>query len=324
MKKVFQKLGTAVLFVMFGLAALGSGESSGTENTKEIMQQTDDAGEEKEAEKTELTIEEQVLFEQDGVKVTAKGIDEDDFWGPAVNLLIENDSDKDVGVGCDALIVNGYMITDLFSSQVAAGKKANENMNMMASELEAAGIENIGKIEVYFHLFNPSSYETLYKADVVTIETNKVKEMDVDTTCEDDGFELYNQDGILIKGKYVDENSFWGTAVLLYIENSTDKNIGINCDNMSINGFMVQPYFSSTIYAGKKAIDDITIMATDLESNAITSVDDLEVNFHIYNADSYDTICDTGAISFSAKGKMDTDEKQSGEESSSEEGNTEE
>lgn len=315
MKKVFQKLGVVVLFAAFGLAALGSGEATETGDTKEIAASNDDTSEEEgtQKEKAELTIEEQVLFEQDGIKVTATGMDEDDIWGPAVNLLIENNSEKNIGVGCDALIVNGYMISDLFSSEVAAGKKANETMNIMASELEAAGIENIGKIEVYFHLFDPETYETTYKADVVTIETNRVNEMDVDAACEDDGFELYNQDGILIKGKYVDENSFWGTAVLLYIENNTEKNVGINCDNMSINGFMVEPYFSSTIYAGKKAISDITILSTDLDNNGITSVDDVEVNFHIYNADSYDTICDTGAISFSVNGEKNDENKETEE-----------
>ncbi len=123
--------------------------------------------------------------------------------------------------------------------------------------------------------------------------------MDIDTTVE--GQELYNQNGIRIVGQYVDEESFWGTAVLLYMENTTEKNISISCDNMSVNGYMVTPLFSSTVYAGKKAIDDITILSSDLESNGIESVEDIEVNFHIYDTNSYDTICDTGAISFRVK-----------------------
>lgn len=112
---------------------------------------------------------------------------------------------------------------------------------------------------------------------------------------------MRSQDGIRIVGKYVDENSFWGAAVLLYIENTSGRNVGVNCDNMSINGFMVTPYFSCTVYDQKKSIDDITILSTDLEDNGITSVEDLEVNFHIYDADSYETICDTGAIAFRAQ-----------------------
>jgi hypothetical protein len=63
---------------------------------------------------------------------------------------------------------------------------------------------------------------------------------------------------------------------------------------------MVTPLFSSNVYDGKKAYDDITIFSSDLESNDIETVENIELNFHIYDADSYNTICDTGIISFQA------------------------
>ena len=44
-------------------------------------------------------------------------------------------------VGCKALIVNNYMISDLFASEIAAGKKANEVMYLSNSQLKAAGIK---------------------------------------------------------------------------------------------------------------------------------------------------------------------------------------
>ena len=99
-------------------------------------------------------------------------------------------------------------------------------------------------------------------------------------------------------GRYVDQDSFWGKAVLLDIENKSGKNVGINCDNMSINGFMVTPYFSSTVYDGKMAISDITIMSSDLEDNKIEKIEDLEVIFNIYDIETYDTIIQTNPISF--------------------------
>ena len=239
------------------------------------------------------------MLEQDGIKITATGMEEDSIWGEGVKLLIENNTEKNIGVGCNALIVNDYMITDLFSTSVAAGKKANEVMYMSSTELEAAGISNIGQIEVYFHIYDGDNFETILDADRVVIQTSQYENMDTENS--QDGKELYNQDGIRIVGKYVDEGSFWGTAVLLYIENTSGRNIGVGCDDMSINGFMVTPYFSCTVYDGKKALDDITIMSSDLEQNGIESVDELEVNFHIYDVDSYETITDTGAITFSAK-----------------------
>lgn len=243
------------------------------------------------------SIEEQVLLDQDGLKVTAMEMITDSLWGEGIKLLIENNTEKNIGLGCNALIVNDYMISDLFSSTIAAGKKSNENLYFSSSVLEAAGITNIGQIEIYFHVFDGDSYETITDYDCVTIKTSNFDAMD--TTMADEGEELLNQNGIRIVGKYVDENSFWGTAVLLYIENTSGKNVGISCDDMSINGFMVSPLFSSTVYDGKKAIDDITIMSSDLEDNGIDTIEDIELKFHVYDSDSYSTIFDSEPISFS-------------------------
>ena len=185
------------------------------------------------------------MLEQDGIKITATGMEEDSIWGEGVKLLIENNTEKNIGVGCNALIVNDYMITDLFSTSVAAGKKANEVMYMSSTELEAAGISNIGQIEIYFHIYDGDNFETILDADRVVIQTSQYENMDTENS--QDGKELYNQDGIRIVGKYVDEGSFWGTAVLLYIENTSGRNIGVGCDDMSINGFMVTPVFTCTV-----------------------------------------------------------------------------
>lgn len=244
------------------------------------------------------SITEQVLVDQDGIKITATEYVTDDIWGDGIKLIVENTSNNDYTVGCDALIVNDYMITDLFSADVAAGKKSNEVMYLSSSELEAAGIDVVGKVEMYFHAYD-SNWDSLFQNVYSEIETSQYANMD--TTPNDEGTELYNENGIKIVGKTVDENSFWGTAILLYVENTSGNNIGINVDNMSINGFMMSPLFSTTVYDGKKSIDAITVFSSDLEENGIESIDEVELKFHIYNADSYDTIADSDAITFSAQ-----------------------
>lgn len=244
------------------------------------------------------SITEQVLVDQDGIKITATEYVTDDIWGDGIKLIVENTSNNDYTVGCDALIVNDYMISDLFSADVAAGKKSNEVMYLSSSELEAAGIDVVGKVEMYFHAYD-SNWDSLFQNVYSEIETSQYANMD--TTPNDEGTELYNENGIKIVGKTVDENSFWGTAILLYVENTSGNNIGINVDNMSINGFMMSPLFSTTVYDGKKSIDAITVFSSDLEENGIESIDEVELKFHIYNADSYDTIADSDAITFSAQ-----------------------
>ena len=275
-------------------------ESKGSTETSitEVEDKKDTQGDKSKG-STETSITKQVLYDENDIKITATGIKDDSILGKGVELLIENSGDKNVGVDCNALIVNNYMITDLLSTSVAAGKKVNEVMYMSSSELEAAGIENIGQIEVYFHIFDDSSFETLWDVPCITIKTSDFDKMDV--SPQDDGFELYNEGGIRIVGKYVDEESFLGKTVLMYIENNSGRNIGVQVDNMSVNGFMVENIFSPTVYSGKMAIGNIELSSSDLEDNGITSIDNIELTFIIYNPDTYETIVKSDKVSFETK-----------------------
>lgn len=307
MLKTTKWLASALCLAVFAAMALGSGQADSGDVKQVVSNEgSETAGADESTSGSSgtssgatVTIDEQVLLDQDGITVTATEYVTDSIWGDGIKLLLENNSDKDITVGCDALIVNDYMITDLFSSGIAAGKKSNETLYLSSMQLNAAGIENVGKIEIYFHVYDPSTYDTVFDSECVTIQTSEYDNMD--TAANDSGTELYNQNGIRIIGKTVDENSFWGTAILLYTENNSGKNVGISVDDMSINGFMMNPFFSTTVYDGKKSIDDITVFSNDLEENGIEAIEEVELKFHIYDADSYSTITDSEPITFSAQ-----------------------
>lgn len=170
-----------------------------------------------------ITLEPQLLLEKDGIKITAQEWVTDEFWGNGIKLLVENDTDKKVSVSTNALIVNNYMVTDTFVADVAAGKKTNEVMYLDSDELEAAGVDNIGQIEIYFCAYDSESYDTLWDADVVTLQTSAYAQMDMTADEEKEGLELFNEAGIRVVGMAVDENSYWGKSILFYIENTSDK-----------------------------------------------------------------------------------------------------
>lgn len=291
MKNFLKNLGLISLVCVLALMAIscGSEETPEAGSVSDVTVNTESPA--------KVTIEEQVLFEKDGIKVTAKEYVKDNIWGDGIKLLVENNTDNNISVACDAVIVNDFMIFDMFYCDVAAGKKANETLYLSSSDLSNAGIDNIGKIELDFYVTNSDTYSRIFEHEYVTLTTSAYENMD--TTTNIDAVEIYNENGIKIMGKAVNEHDFWGSAIVLYIENNSGENVGISCDNMSINGFMISPLFSSTVYSGKKAIDDITIFESDLEENDIENIENVELSFNIYNADNYSTIFETGAISFS-------------------------
>ena len=292
MRKKTKLLATVLCLAMFATMALGSG-STDSDNSNGGL-----SGGNNNESNVNVTIEEQVLVEQNGLVVTAKEYVQDSIWGDGIKLLLENTSDKTVTVSCNALIVNNYMISDLFVSEIAPGKKANETMYLSSSQLNAAGINTVGQIEIYFHVYDSNSYDTIFDSDCVTIKTSEYANMD--TTADNIGIELYNAGGIRIVGKAVDEESFWGTAIVLYCENTSGKNVGVSVEEVSVNGFMINALYSNTVYNGKMSIDDITIFSSDLEENDIEKIETVELKFHIYDADTYSTITDTDSITFTA------------------------
>lgn len=296
MKCTLKKILTCSMMLLLGAGLAGCVSETEEDEKKEIEVENK---EEAKNTKKEVSIEEQLCFEYEGLTVTAMSMEEDDIWGTGIKFSLDNQSDKNYSVGCEPVIVNNCMITNLFSAQVAAGKKANETLYFSESELEEAEIKNIGQVELYFYVYDSESYERLYETDCIVIKTSLYDEMEIQP--DDSGTELYNDNGVRIVGKYVNEDSFWGCGVLLYIENHSGQNITVRCEDLSINGYMVDEFFSSTVYDGKYAIDEITIMDSDLEENDITSVDNVELEFEIENADTYDKIAESGEVSFNTK-----------------------
>lgn len=239
-----------------------------------------------------VSIEEQTLWEVDGVIITAKGLSHDSILGTQIDVFVENKSDKDVGISATAVIVNDYMISDLTSIKVTAGNKSNDHISLSSNELDAAGIENISEIELYLHTFNPETYMTEKESDKIVIKTN-IAEKDNKTSIE--GELLFESNGVKITGQYVDEESFWGSAVVLHIENNSDKNVIVQCDEVAVNGFMVSALMSDTVYAGKKCISDITLFESDLEENGITDITEIQTSFKILD-ENYSTIAESEEV----------------------------
>lgn len=261
---------------------------------------TDDSSskETQQPEKQEVVINETVLLDDSGVKITAKSLDNDAFMGVAVKLLIENNSGKDLTFQCRNSSVNGYMVGTTMSADVANGKKANDKLTFMQSALEACGIETIADMEFSFHIFTTDGWDTYLDTPQISIKTSAADTYEY--TFDDSGNLAYEGNGIriIIKGLSKD-GSIFGPSIIVYIENNSDKNITVQTRNVSVNGFMVGAVFSSDVVIGKHTINDITFMSSDLEENEISEIENVELSFHIFETVGWDTIVDTDLVAIS-------------------------
>lgn len=286
---------TALLLALVMVATLAScGGLMGDINDKD-PQGGSSAGD---AETIEVTLAEQVIFEGNDIKVTATGMDYSGFFGPSVKVLIENNSTANITVQTRDSSINGLMVDTVFSADVAAGKKANDTITFSSDDLEAAGITTIKDIELVLHIIDGDSWDDIADSDVIRLTTSA--DASFVQTFDDSGHVAYEADGVKIVVKKLNSSdSFWGSDLYLYMENNTEKNITVQARDVSVNGFMVDPVFSCEIVAGKKAFDTMSFMESDLTDNGITDITEMELKFHIYDADGWDTIKDTDAIQIS-------------------------
>lgn len=113
-----------------------------------------------------------VLYSGNGVKITYKGIaDSGSFLGgKSVNLLVENTSNKDLTVQVRDFSVNGFMVSPICSIDVAAGKKAVDDIMISERELEDNSITEIEEIEFTFHVYDSDDWMDDFDTKTITIK----------------------------------------------------------------------------------------------------------------------------------------------------------
>ena len=280
--------------LLAGMLLLVGCSSSEADAASVTSTETSYAGASEAEQKTQdVTLAETVLFDQDGIRITATGLSTDSLFGPELNLLVENDSAQNIVVQPNYCMVNGYMMTDLLSADVAAGKKANDTLDFLSNALARCGIETITDIELDLVVSDGDSWQTLYETGPVILQTSAAGQYT--QTYDDSGEEIYNQNGIRVVAKSVNDDLF-GMGIKFYLENNTDKTVIINADNVSVNGYMMTDLFYSDLAPRSHAVDTLTLLGSELEDNHIDTITDAELSLQITDADYYQTIDSTAPI----------------------------
>lgn len=305
MKKVLSLILALVLMVSLAACMVSDGTADSTEendvvndsidssenvNTDEIIDEIIDFVDGEQA-----TIDEVVLVDEADVKITATELSYDSIFGVDLKLLVENNSDTDLTFQSRNTSVNGYMIDTMMSIDVASGKKANDTLTFMASDLEMCDIDTIADMEFAFHVFTTDDWEAYLDTEQISITTSAADGFEY--SYDDAGTLVYEGDDIKILSKgLTEDDSLLGSGVVLYIYNSGDSAVTVQTRDVSINGFMVDPIFSEDVFPGKHAITAVTFLSSELEDNGIAEISEIELSFHLFDSESWDTIEDTEKV----------------------------
>ena len=308
MKKTGIKVIAIVLVLLsFFLMAVGSGsttESSETGGTAEVSSTYSESGssdvskgksestavvEEIIASEPTYTISDEILVNDENCVFKIIEAKDDSLWGFTLKVYCENKtSDKTLMFSLSYASVNGYMCDPYWATEVAAGKKANSEINF---DLDAVGVESPDEISFtllvsdsddwaadYFVHDKFTIYPTGLSADQIVIPertTTSTEQVIIDNeTCT---FVILD----------VDEDGMWGYTLDCYMENKTDKTGMFSWNDVSVNGFMVDPYWANEVAAGKRAYAEISFYTSDFEDNGIETVEEIEFTLTMSDADDW-------------------------------------
>ena len=239
------------------------------------------------------TVEEQVLFDESGVKVIVNEIVDSETYGKGISLTFVNSTMKALTFDCKKMIINGVMAPDLFGDRVQSGESVDIVGYFGVGMLEYLGIDNIGEIQLQFDCYDTENYTSLYKSDLISVKTSEYENMD--TEYEFDGEKLFEDYGLTIYGKMASDEIF-EQALLLYIENDTDSEFMFKSDGLVINGVSNELVYAFTMCENSDKLYYLDFSEDDLEGNGITSGSVFELDFEIYDRADVSLVGKTGAL----------------------------
>lgn len=238
---------------------------------------------------------EQTVVDNDACKIVVTGLDPEGLWGYDVDVYLENKSeDVKYTYTLEYAAVNGLEMMTFMSEEVAAGKKANSNFTLDTDDLEEAGltVDDVTDITLNFRVYDSDDWsaddaanETVHiypngKSEAVKYEREP---QDTDIVLMDTG-----DFSVTVTRCYVDD--VWGYTAELYLVNNTDQEVLFNAENVSVNGFMIDPYWAATAHPGCCIYSTMSWDSDDFESNDITDVEEIELELSVMDSNTWDDL----------------------------------
>lgn len=291
-----KKLTALLLALVLLLSLAACGEGTKNNETKPVDNTDSPAVSQEETEQTaepsgrEITFTELTAVDNEECAITVTGIEPDNIWGYTIKALLENKSaEKTYMFSVDSAAINGVQCDPFFAAEVAPGKKANKEISFSTDELEENGITEFTDIELTFRVYDSEDWS----ADDVAMQTVHIYPFGEDQAAafvrqpQDSDTVLVDNDAATVIVTGYAHDDIWGYTVKLFLINKTDKNLMFTTDEASVNGFMADPFFATTILAGKCAFKSVSWSDETFEENGISEVETIEFLLRAYDSDDW-------------------------------------
>ncbi len=213
--------------------------------------------------------EEQVLFAGGGITVSVTGYEPEGTWGPAFTILLENGADRSMDFALDRISVNGVMCGQGWSETVPAVKPATSEVGWFAEDLAAAGVNYIETVEAFLTV-RPGGDREAAPLFAGKVSWSAPEEEHTGPAATEPAVEDFVpvplMEGDLAVTAIDYRSGDDGPAVLLRVDNGTDRDLWLHMKRAAVDGEFSEPYWSAAVSAGKRAYEWCRWDGEDLEA----------------------------------------------------------
>ena len=244
-------------------------------------------------------LSEQVIHDSDGIRITVKGMEENTMAGTRIRVLVENGTEHNIAFSGDLFVVNGVTMPGYLYTEVAAGMKSNDAIELYSDTLEAAGIVEIGTLQgADARIVDTDTYETL-AAVPFTLETAYAQGLKY--TPDESGVELFRAEDITVIAQVISEE-FYGRTARLLVNNDSDDDIIVEAENISVNGYTVDAWLYDVVCEDTVRYCQLDLFETGLAENGIDRIETITFRLNILDAEDYETVARSELLTVEVKG----------------------
>ena len=241
----------------------------------------------------------QVIYEDKDIRITVKGMEEDTMTGTEIRILVENGTDRNIAFSADLFVVNGITVPGYLYAQAAAGTKTNDSIELYTDVLNSAGITAVGTLRGYdARILDTDTFETIA---LVPLELTTTHAGDGSFSHDESGVELFQSDGITVIAQVVQEE-FYGKTARLLVKNGTGKDIIVEAEHVSVNGFTLDAWLYDTVAADTVRYCHLDLFETGLAENGIDSIESISFQLSFLDAHTYEQIVQSEQLTVDVKG----------------------
>ena len=206
----------------------------------------------------------------------------------SMKIYLENKSDLTVMFSMENAVANGYVANPYWTAEIAPGKKKNDTVSIYdLSEKGIADTVSIFSFDLRAYDSNDWSADALFRQRYTLYPLGEssasIKERE---TQSSDILLVDNQDiSITVTGFGMDD--IWGYTAHVYLVNKTDTTVMFACDDASVNGFILDPFWACEVPPAARCFTDICWSTDKLEENGIEAVQEIEITFRAYDNDNW-------------------------------------